>query len=142
MLPLWNAISLALVTVWSLNVHENVVIWIACYTWSQEVLTTNVTDNVLSILQLGTRLTMVSLTPRAKKKQIWFYPSCCSTFAQSISRSLASVLYLLPWCPQLTLQFYQQVLCLLGTFTSFPFGKMWDHVFVFTFRENFRWDLN
>jgi len=97
-------------------------------------MTTNVTNNVLvSILQPGTRLSMACLTPWLKKKQIWFYRSCSSTFAQSISRSLASALYLLLWCRQLTLQFYQQVLCLLGTSTSFPFGKMWDYIFISTF---------
>lgn len=37
-LPFWNAIGLALVTLCSLNMHENLVIWISCYTWSQEVL--------------------------------------------------------------------------------------------------------
>lgn len=145
-MPFWNAISAAPATVWSLNVNENVAIWRAHCTWSQEmlyVMTTSVTNNILvSILQPGTRLSMVSLTPWLKKKQIWFYPSCSSTFAQCISRSLASVLYLLLWCRQLILQFYQQVLCLLGTFTSFPSGKMWDYIFIFTFRENIWWDLN
>lgn len=38
---------------------------------SRGAVAANVTDNILvSILQLGTRLNTVSLTPRAKKKQI------------------------------------------------------------------------